>query len=480
MTAAELLVDEQALYRAVSARDRRFDGQFVFGVTSTGIYCRPSCPARTPKQANVRYFSLPAAAAAAGFRSCKRCRPDKAGRVWNPSGDLTARALRLVGDGMVDEVGVTGLARELAVSERHLTRTLTSEVGIGPLALARARRAQTARLLLEQTDLTVTDVAFAAGFASLRQFNDVIRTEFGATPTELRKRRTTPDRPAESGTMVLRLAPSLPWDGSRLVTFLSTRAIPGVEAVGDFGYRRALQTKRGPVYATLKPLDDALHVEFRLPHLGVLQPAVVAVRRLFDLDADTVAIDAALSADPALAPLVGRRPGLRVPGAVDGFEILVRAVVGQQVSVAGARTMLGRIVERVGDVVSDDDGSGISRLFPTAEQLADADLTGLGLTTRRMSTLRAVAEAVARRQLRLRPGLDREAVTQQLLEMPGIGPWTAEYVAMRALADPDAFPSTDLVVKRRVSSEGLDPDRWRPWRAYAAIHLWTDEAETTK
>ena len=364
------------MYRAISSRDRRFDGRFVLGVVTTGIYCRPSCPARTPLAQNVRYFAIPAAAVAAGFRACKRCRPDTVpgGRLWDHRGDLAARALRLVGAGAVDEGGVSGLAHQLSVSERHLHRTLVEEVGAGPLALARTRRAQTARMLLDQTDMSVTDVAFAAGFSSVRQFNDVMLAEFGTNPRTLRRTGDTPDRPAEPGSLVLRLAARTPFDGRRVAAFLASRAIPGVESVDD-GYRRIVGTTVGPVDVHVSPQSDSVRVELRLPDLAALKPAVAAVRRLFDLEADAAAIHDVLEADPALASLVHHRPGLRVPGSVSGFEIAVRAVVGQQISVAGARTLLGRIAERAGEVIDGPTTDEPRVVFPTPEP---AGCGGLG------------------------------------------------------------------------------------------------------
>ena len=478
MSETSLVADELTLYRAVSSRDRRFDGRFVFAVTSTGIYCRPSCPARTPQIGNVRYFVVPAAAVAAGFRACKRCRPDSVpgSRLWDHRGDLAARALALVGAGAVDEGGVAGLARRLAVSERHLHRTMVEEVGAGPLALARTRRAQTARMLLDQTDLSVTDVAFASGFASVRQFNDVMRTEFGSSPSLLRRSTTQPDRPADSGRLVLRLPAREPFDGDRLLSFLTSRAVPGVEATRD-GYMRSLRTPKGDVIVSVKAQQTALVVELTLSQLAALRPAVVALRRIFDVDADAPSIQVALSEDPRLSAMVGSRPGLRVPGAASGFEIAVRAIVGQQISFAGARTILGRIAERCGGVAEGPPTPGVTSRFPAAADLDGTDLSGLGLTTRRIASLQAVARAVASGDIELDAGSDRLLARQRLLALPGVGPWTVEYIALRALADPDAFPGTDLVLQRRVQALSLDTDRWRPWRAYAAMHLWTDYAE---
>lgn len=468
--------DIETRYRAVSARDARFDGRFVVAVTSTGIYCRPSCPARTPRRENVRFYAVPAAAVAAGFRACRRCRPDAVpgSREWDHRGDLAARALRLVANGVVDEVGVSGLARRLAVSERHLNRTLVGELGVGPLALARTRRAQTARLLLEQSDLPVSQVAFAAGFASIRQFNDVIRQEFGDVPSRLRRRGPTADRPAQGGPLVLRLATRAPWDAAGTLGFLSARAVPGVEHVGDGRYQRRLRTRDGEVALDAWPERGRLAVRLRMPSLASLRPTVAATRRLFDLDADPVAVDAVLGADRALAPLVAARPGLRVPGSVDGFEAVVRAVVGQQVSVAGARTLLGRIAGRCAQspAPAREATAYPGLVFPAADDLLAADLSGLGLTGRRVTTLRDVAARVVDGRLDLHPGGDLAAQRSALLEVPGIGPWTVEYVAMRALGDPDAYPADDLVLRRWVRTRDAEPNRWRPWRAYAAIHLW--------
>lgn len=473
--------DAESLYRAVASRDRRFDGRFVLGVTSTGIYCRPSCPARTPKPENVRYFALPAAAVAAGFRACRRCRPDRVAarpHIADETG-LVDRALTLIAQGVVDLVGVAGLAERLSVSERHLHRLLVASLGTGALGLAQARRAQTARTLLEQTTISVTDVAFAAGFGSLRQFNDVMRAEYGANPTELRRSPVKPDRPAAAGSVALRLPVTVPWDGERLFRFLGTRAVAGVEAVNGEHYVRSLQTSSGPVIMALTPGDGAVHVQLTAADLGAIGPAMVAVRRLCDLAADIEAIEAGLAVLPATKAMVVARPGLRMPGAVDGWEILVRAIVGQQISVAGARTILGRIVDRCGVMLEEgrDGPAQVSRLFPPPGAVLEEDLDHLGLTGRRAATLRAAAGAAVSDALLLEPGDDLAQARGALMALPGVGPWTAEYVAMRALADPDAWPGTDLVLARAVA--GIDVERLRPWRAYAAVHLWTQYSEET-
>jgi AraC family transcriptional regulator of adaptative response / DNA-3-methyladenine glycosylase II len=464
-------------YRAVQGRDRRFDGQFVTAVRTTGIYCRPSCPAQTPKPENVRFYPRPAAAAAAGFRACKRCRPDAAPgtREWDVRADLAARALRGIESGVVDDDGIPGLARRLAVSERHLHRVLVSEIGVGPLALARTRRAQTARMLIEHTALPLSTVAFSAGFASIRQFNDVMRAEFGCAPGQLR--RTVPPSGEAVGTLTLRLQHRTPYAVEPLLGWLAGRAVTGVEEVDDGAYRRVVDG--GMV--ELRPVPDAGHVVARLDVDDVTTVASVVgrCRRLFDLDADPVAVDAVLGADAVLADAVARHPGIRVPGAVDGFELAARAVLGQQVSVRAARTFAARLVQRCGRPLAVPRGT-LTHAFPSADAVAAADLDGLGLTSARVRTLRALATAVASGTLALDAVSDRDDVRSRLLALPGVGPWTADYVAMRALGDPDAFPETDLVLRRVLA--GLAPDhaeRWRPWRAYAAMHLWHRTTEET-
>jgi AraC family transcriptional regulator of adaptative response / DNA-3-methyladenine glycosylase II len=499
------------LYRAVQSRDPRFDGRFFTAVTSTGIYCRPVCSAQTPRRENVRFYRLAAAAEAAGFRACRRCRPDTApgSAEWNVRSDLTARALRLIAAGVVDSEGVEGLASRLATSPRHLHRQLVAEVGAGPLALARTRRAQTARLLLDQTDLPITDVAFSAGFASIRQFNDTVRASFGATPTELRRRR---DRtPLDStGGMVLRLRHRLPFDADGLLGYFGPRALPGVEEAAGGTFRRVLSLPRSTAVVELElgaPDSQARHgargrahggvnggevrLRLRLDDLRDLAEAVQRCRWLLDLDADPAAIGEVLGADSLLAPLVAARPGLRVPGAVSGLELAVRAILGQQVSVAGARTLAGRLVKALGEPLPRADG-GLTHRFPTAEALAELDpdtpQPGLGLTRGKLAAIRALGQAVAKGDLDLDRGADREETEKALLALPGVGPWTAAYIAMRALGDPDALPAADLGLRRALERHGLpgDPasiraraERWRPWRAYAVLHLWAEAAGPT-
>lgn len=489
-----MIEDFERCYRAVQSRDARFDGWFYTGVRTTGIYCRPSCPAVTPKAANVTFHPTAASAQAAGFRACLRCRPDATpgSPEWNARADLVGRAMRLIADGVVDRDGVGGLARRLHYSERHLHRLLVAEVGTGPLALARAQRANAARLLIETTDLPLSQVAFAAGFASIRQFNDTVRTVFALSPTELRSRRRGRAE-ASPGSITVRLPHRAPLAGAELLAFLGARTVPGVEEVtADGTYRRTLDLPRAPgVVEVALPVDEgAAHVvaTLRLGDLRDLGAAVERTRRLLDLDADPLAVAEHLGADPHLGPVVARATGRRVPGTVDGSELAVRAVLGQQVSVAGARTLAGRLVAALGEPLAEASG-GLTHLFPSAGALADDDLAAVGMPASRKHALRSLAAALDD-GLVLDPAADREEARAALLALPGIGPWTASYVAMRALADPDSFLPGDLGVRHGLAAVGLpdgpaDADalaaRWRPWRSYAVLHLWaaTEAADPT-
>ncbi|NUP83888.1 MAG: DNA-3-methyladenine glycosylase 2 family protein [Nonomuraea sp.] len=460
-------LDFDSCYRAVSARDSRFDGRFYTAVTTTRIYCRPICPARTPSSRNVRFYRHAASAEAAGFRPCKRCRPELSpgDPGWDLRGDLVGRALRLIDDGAADEQGVAGLARRLHLTERHLHRLFVAELGVGPLAVARTKRLLLAKQLLTETGLPVTEVAFAAGFGSVRQFNATMRETYGFTPSELRATaggRAAPPEADVTGpaTLTLRLHRRDPYDADGVFGFLASRAIPGLEVADLTSYSRAVPG--GTI--TLTPRRDHIALDVAVADTRQLARLVARCRRLLDLDADPDAIAEVLG-QTSLAPLVAARPGLRVPGTFDGFELAVRAVVGQQISVAGARTLLGRIVARAG-----------SPLFPTAAELRDADLTGLGLTGRRIDTLKDLAGRVADGEIDLDGGQDPAEAVSALLKVPGIGPWTAGYIALRALRDPDAWPAGDLVLNKRMAALGIPHDhleRWRPWRAYAALHLWS-------
>jgi AraC family transcriptional regulator of adaptative response / DNA-3-methyladenine glycosylase II len=470
-------------YLAVHGRDERFDGWFVTAVRTTGIYCRPSCPARTPRRENVEFFESAAAAQHAGYRACRRCRPDAApgSPAWDQRADVVARAMRLIADGAVDRDGVAGVARALGYSVRQLERVLAAEVGAGPLALARAQRAATARVLVETTDLPMAQVAFAAGFASVRQFNDTVRSVVGVAPSVLRAaaptRRPGPAPTAAGTTLDLRLPVRTPFHPGSVFGHLAATAVPGVEEVVGRTYRRTLDLDGGPAVVALTPAADHVRCRVRLTALGDLTAAVARCRRLLDLDADPAAVDAVLAGDPVLAPRVASAPGRRVPRTVDGAELAVRAVLGQQVSTAAAATLAGRLAEELGRPV-DDPGGGLRRCFPTAAALADATPA---VPAARVRTLRAVAAALAGGRLDLGPGADRDDALAVLAAMPGCGPWTVALVAMRGLGDPDAFPATDLGVRRGAALVGLPDDpagltaraeRWRPWRAYAVQHLW--------
>ncbi len=495
--AGEVVPSPEVCERAVRSRDPRFDGVFVTGVTSTGIYCRPSCPAVTPKARNMRFFPAAASAHAAGFRSCKRCRPDAApgSPQWDVRADLVGRAMRLIADGEVDRTGVPGLAERLGYSRRAVERALTAELGAGPLALARAQRAHTARVLIETTAMPFTEIAYAAGFASIRQFNETLQQVFAVTPTQLRAGTVLRDRsapaataaPATGGafaTITVRLpfrAPLLP---DNLFGHLVATGVPGVEEWRGGSYRRTLRLPRGAALAALRPESDHVHATLHLSDVRDLPVAVARCRRLLDLDADPVAVDAALAEDAALAPLVAAAPGRRVPRTVDEEELALRAVLGQQVSTAAARTHAARLTLALGETVQDP-GGRLTHLFPSSAQVAGADDATLSaaaaLPRSRRTTLRALATALASGQVGLSPGADRAAARAALLALPGIGPWTVETVAMRALGDPDAFPASDLGVLAAARTLGL-PDRpaalvaradaWRPWRAYATQHLW--------
>ena len=473
-------IDTEAAYRAVQSRDARFDGTFYTGVRTTGIYCRPSCSARTPHRRNVDFYPSAAAAQRAGFRACKMCRPDATpgSPDWNVRADLAGRAIRLIADGVIDREGVSGLARRLGYSERQVTRALVTEMGAPPLALARAQRAQTARILLENTELPAADVAFAAGFASIRQFNDTIREVFASTPTQLRLRPA--GRGGKSGTIELRLAYRPPMELTSTLNYFAQRAIAGVEHYDGSSYQRTLRLPHGAALVSLAPADGYVNTRLRLADHRDLAAAVARLRRLLDLDADPVAVDQVLCAQPMLARLVRQRPGLRSPGAADGFEMAVRAIVGQQVSVAGARTVLGRIVAEYGSIAFEPgpDGEPEWWLFPDAATLAGIDPAALPMPRARGQTIVTVAAAMASGELELSAGSDRAQTRQALLALPGIGPWTADYLQMRATGDPDVYLSTDLGIKHAlaaldpVAAAPLNPVAAAPWRSYLTHQLW--------
>lgn len=501
-------------YRAIDARDVRFDGQFFTAVSTTGIYCRPSCPARTPKPENVTFYLTSAAAHEAGFRACKRCLPEATPGTpeWNLRRDLASRAMRLIGDGVVDREGVDGLAARLGYTARHVQRLLVAELGAGPQALARARRAQTARSLLVGTDLKLTDVAFASGFGSVRQFNDTVREVFDVVPGDLRARRPAPRAATVSGAVRITLALPVrqPFDATGVFRFLAARAVDGVEtaevpAEGPMRYARTVSLPAGPGAVELTATANAaghweLQAELELTSLSDVATAVARVRRLLDLDADPVAVDALLATDPLLAPWVAATPGIRVPGAVDPHELVVRAVVGQQISVAAARTHLGRLARALG-TPHVSRFPGLEVLFPTPEQIVagipepstDPDRP-LRLPARAVRTVTAAARDLATGELVVDVGVDAARLREDLLARPGIGPWTAGYVAMRVLGDPDSWLTGDVALvagargvgildaelptptaHRRLAERAAD---WAPWRSYAALHLWNSIGRT--
>lgn len=482
-------LDAEYCYRAVASKDARFDGWFFTAVCTTGIYCRPSCPAVTPRRANVEFFPTAAAAHEHGYRACKRCRPDAApgSPEWDRRADVVGRAMRLVADGVVDRDGVAGLARQLSYSERHLNRLMIDELGAGPLAVARAQRATAARALIETSDMAFGDISFAAGFGSVRQFNETVRAVFASTPRELRANRRhasdtgrTGRATSAAGVIAVDLAVREPFDLDPTISFLSTRAIPGVEHFDGEVFRRSLDLPYGhgivSVLGADRSRNDRAYVrtEFRLQDLRDLAPAVRRVRRWLDLDADPVAVDDVLSCDDALAPLVATHPGRRVPGSVDPFETAVRAVVGQQVSVAGARTIVGRITAAVGRPLGID-CDVLTHVFPSPEAIATLDPATLPMPLRRRHTLIEVGARAALGTLALDAGADRAEVRAALLDVPGIGPWTADYVMMRGFGDPDVFLPTDLGVIHGLAALGIDANAaegWRPWRSYALHLLW--------
>ncbi len=456
-------------YRALKTRDPRFDGRFFTGVRTTGIYCRPVCPAVTPKAVNLDFYPCAAAAEQAGFRPCKRCRPETSPGTpaWLGTSATVSRALRLIGEGALDVGSVDDLADRLGVGSRHLARLFGAHLGATPVAVAQTRRVHFARNLVEQTELPMTQVAMAAGFGSLRRFNTLVKRTFGDTPTVLRRRT---GKPAGAG-FCYRLPYREPYDWEGLLAFLSVRAVPSVEAVEDGCYRRTIRWGDAVGTLTARPGGPGhLLLTVDPPELGNAIALVDRARRMFDCGADPAAINAHLGRDPLLAASVARRPGLRLPCAWDPFELAVRAIVGQQISVAGARTIAGRLVDRCGRAVDGD----LNRVFPSAAELADANLDDLGLTTQRIATLKGMARAVVDGAVDLTAPLGPDAFSASMVRLPGIGPWTAHYIAMRALGEPDAFPASDLGLRKAAPDIDLvaRAESWRPWRAYAALHLW--------
>ncbi len=478
-------LDREHCVRAVQSKDARFDGWFFTAVLTTRIYCRPSCPVVPPKPENMTFYPSAAACQQAGFRACKRCRPDTSpgSPEWNQRADLVARAMRLISDGVVDREGVPGLAARLGYSPRQVERQLLAELGAGPLALARAQRAQTARLLIETTALPMAEIAFAAGFSSIRTFNDTVREVFALSPSELRDRRPKSAHHAP-GALTLRLPFRAPLNPDNLFGHLAATAVPGVEEWRDGAYRRTLRLPYGHGIAALAPKPDHIACRLTLSDLRDLPVAISRCRRMLDLDADPVAVDDRLRTDPFLAPLVDKAPGRRVPRTVDEAEFAVRAVLGQQVSTAAARTHAARLVTAHGTPVDDPEG-GLTHLFPSPEALAEVPPDSLAMPRTRRTTFTTLVGQLADGTLHLGVESDWAEARAKLLALPGFGPWTVDVIAMRALGDPDAFLPTDLGIRRAAQELGLPGTpaaltaraaAWRPWRAYAVQYLWATDS----
>jgi len=470
--------------RARETRDPRFDGLFFIAVTSTRIYCRPVCPAPSPKSRNIRYYDSAAAAAAAGFRPCLRCRPEAApgSPLHRAKSDLVAGALRLIEQGSLDETSLPDLARRVGVGERHLRRLFAEELGASPIEVAATRRLLFAKKLLTETALPISAIAPAAGYASLRRFNAAFRATYGKPPRDIRRTR---DANATSDELALRLPYRPPYDFAHLMTFLERRVIPGVESVDAGGYRRSFFAAGSPGWLSVAPIAGQSALSLRVHHAkpSALGDIVARVRRMFDVDADPLAINAHLRRSALLKPLVRRWPGQRLPNAWDGFELAVRAILGQQVSVAAARTLAARIADRYGTRFEEGAAVGLHALFPPAEALVDAPFEKVGIMRARADAIRTLARAVVAGRVHFRPEQTLAAFEESMVALPGIGSWTAHYVAMRALGQPDAFPAADLIL-RRAAGEGITlttravetmSEAWRPWRAYAVMLLWRSQ-----
>lgn len=470
------------LDRARRSRDARFDGRFFIAVRSTRIYCRPICPSRLSNDSNVQYYSTAAEAAEAGFRPCLRCRPEAApgSPAWTGTSAVVQRALRLIQDGALDSGSVGDLANRLGIGVRHLSRLFTQHVGVSPAAIGQTRRLHFAKRLLDDTHLSITDIALASGFGSIRRFNDAFRATYQRSPRELRKRRRIGANVSGGAEITLRLAYRPPYDWGHVHGFLATRAIRGVEVATSESYARAVHTPSGHAVLQFRPVEcvHALALLIRGAMPAELPILVSTARRMFDLSADPVRITAALCSDPVLRPLIAERPGLRIPGVWDPFECSVRAILGQQLSVAAATTLLGQLVERFGAPI-EPLVTGITHLFPTPAVLADANLQKLGISPPRRAALRQLARSVCDKVIRFNAPSDD--VSRMLRALPGVGRWTVGYFELRGLSEPDAFPFGDLLIRRQVALGGkpLTPlelearaERWRPFRGYAVFHLW--------
>jgi AraC family transcriptional regulator of adaptative response / DNA-3-methyladenine glycosylase II len=481
-----MTLDPDLCRQALLARDSRFDGRFFTAVSSTGVYCRPICPARPPKVENCRYYPSAAAAQSAGYRPCRRCRPESApgGGAWRGTASTVTRAVALIDQGALDGGDVAALAARVGMGDRQLRRLFLKHLGASPVAVAQTRRVLTAKQLLHETDLSMTEVALASGFGSVRRFNETMAELFDCPPSALRGRRAAGGEDDPGVTLSLAYRP--PYDWEALLGFLAGRAIPGVEAISGGVYRRTIRL--GEAAGRIEVWHEAdrrrLRARIVFPEVAALPAIIARLRRLFDLDADPVAIGEALSRDPALAPLVAARPGLRVPGAWDGFELGVRAIVGQQISVAAATALAGRIAREHGEALPEAMREGdLVRLFPRPERMAQAEIGGMPAARARAIT--SLARAAAETPTLFEAGFDLDASIAKLRALPGVGDWTAHYIALRSLREPDAFPTGDIGLMRALDTGDGRPsaaelsqraEAWRPWRAYGALHLWTAQS----
>lgn len=487
-------INHQICERARLARDPRFDGLFFVGVLSTGIYCRPICPAPPAKPENIVYFETAAKAGKAGLRPCLRCRPESSpgSPAWNGTSVTVSRALMLIRRGALNENNLDQLAFKLGIGGRHLRRLFQAHLGVSPKALITSQKVLFAKKLLHETQLPITDIALASGFGSVRRFNAAFKKSCGKTPTSFRQPGAASGKTSRSTfKCTLTLAYRPPFDWQRMLAFFKTRAIPGVEVVKDNIYKRSIRIDgaTGFIAVSSSTEKNSLNLDVSLPDSRLLMMVVARVRQLFDLDANMAAIHEVLSTDPLLDEIIGRMPGLRLPGAWNPLEASVRAIVGQQISVKGACTVIGRIVAKAGPAVVNgshnvdrlDTYSGMTHFFPTADELQRCNLNHIGMPAKRARTLKNLAHAVATQALTLSIGGSLVDFIKKMVALPGIGPWTAQYIAMRALGEPDAFPATDLGIIKALSTNGIRPtksqvcqraEKWSPWRAYAAIYLW--------
>jgi AraC family transcriptional regulator of adaptative response / DNA-3-methyladenine glycosylase II len=485
------LPDRATCDRIFESRDARYDGRLFVGVKTTGVYCRPVCRVRAPKRENCTYFTSAAAAQAAGFRSCLRCRPETAPTLaaWNGTSTSVDRALSLIAGGALDDERVGVLAERLGMGERHLRRLFAEHLGTTPIAVVQTRRVLFAKKLITDTALPMAQVALGSGFSSVRRFNETMRSVYGRSPTELRRVRA--GQSGGDGTVTLALAYGGDYDWPVMSTWLGARAIGGVEVIAADGrYIRSISHggEVGTISVAFVPGASHLQATIRFPNVAALLAIVDRIKRIFDLDADLATICEHLAADERLAPLVAHRPGLRVPGAWDGYELAVRAILGQQISIDAASSLASRLVRRFGEPLAAElRVPGVDLVFPRPERLAEADIASLGMPGARAEAIRTVARAAAEDPQFFSPSHDLAGSIERLRRLRGVGEWTAHYIAMRALREPDAFPAADIGLMRAIAGDGgLRPSArelealsqaWRPWRAYAALHLWAGDAE---